>query len=111
VDPEPGSMKLYQDRVRPNRFRSREYDGKLCELCTPAGKFNPALPYSNLEVSLKDLVGYWWNNLVDQDDFIYGVMDDILTVHKDRLLPKPKPEPVMDYSHALDGVMAEVAER
>ncbi len=88
IDPTP--EKKGQDpnqRARWNRFSSLCWDLRLCELLTE-GEFNPALPYNNLIIPVKDLVRYWWNNCVDQEAMLGDILEDILTLCKDRMLPK-----------------------
>ena len=67
------------------------------------GEFHELQPYSNLAVPVKDLVAYWWNNIADHDGFIDVVLDDILTVYKDRLLPE-REEEYFDVTDAMDKV-------
>jgi hypothetical protein len=103
IDPTPEKKgQNPNERARWNRFSSLYWDLRLCELLTE-GEFNPDLPYNNLSVPLKDLVRYWWNNCVDQEAMLGDILEDILTLYKDRMLPK-KEEPV-EISDAFHSVV------
>ena len=98
IDPEPDNWaKPYNERIRCNRFQSKYWDHRLCELLTE-GDFNPQKPYENISIPVKDLIRYWWNNMADQESIIADAFDDILTEYKDRLLPAKEEEERMDYS-------------
>ncbi|MEW6664147.1 MAG: hypothetical protein AB1512_02855 [Thermodesulfobacteriota bacterium] len=104
IDPDPGNVETpVGQRARPNRFKTLSGWERLCELLTK-GKFDPDNPYGSLAVPLRDLVRYWWTNMVDQDVILENIFDDIFTVYKDRLLPKEKEEERPDFSDALDEV-------
>lgn len=85
---------------RWNKLSSLSWDYKLCELLTE-GEFDPDNPYKNLAIPAKDLVRYWWKNIADREAVLQGVLEDVLTVYKDRMLPKEEEESV-DVSDAFD---------
>ncbi|MBW1731390.1 MAG: hypothetical protein JRJ75_10950 [Deltaproteobacteria bacterium] len=86
IDPDPGDKgKMPHERARYNRFSSLSWDLRLCELLTE-GEFDAYNPYKNLAIPIKDLVRYWWNNIVDQEAMIEEILEDILTLYKDRML-------------------------
>ncbi|MBI4775959.1 MAG: hypothetical protein HY788_17600 [Deltaproteobacteria bacterium] len=72
------------------------------------GEYRAHDPYRNLGVPLRDLIRYWWNNLVDQDCVIDNVLDDILTEYKDRMLPKEEVREPVDTYNALEGILKSV---
>jgi hypothetical protein len=105
IDPEPDNWtKSYQERVRCNKFITDTFPSRLCELLTDKRKFDPEHPYDNLKILLKDLVRYWWNNIVDQEDILFEILDGIMTIFKDRMLPPQPEEEPPDYSDAFDDV-------
>ena len=108
IDPRPeGKSSFPNERARWNRFQSETYEYRLCELLTE-GDFDSDLPYNNLSIPMKDLVRYWWNTIADQEEFLGYVFEDILTEHKDRMLPeKPEEEPA-DISDAFDELLEAV---
>ena len=105
IDPEPDNWaKPYNERVRCNRFKSRYWDHRLCELLTE-GEFDPDNPYKNLAIHPKDLVRHWWNNYADQEALIEDIFEDLLTVYKDRMLPEEKEDESLDFSDAFDDAL------
>lgn len=105
IDPNPEKKdQPANQRARWNRFSSSSWDYRLCELLTE-GEFDPHHPYKSLAISPKNLVRYWWNNCVDQEAFLEDIMEDILTLYKDRMLPKEKYEKETDISDACDGLL------
>ena len=102
IDPDPhDKTQPSNKRARWNRFESEIYEHRLCELLTE-GEFDPDLPYNNLAIPLKDLVRYWWDNCVDQEAMLGDILEDLLTIYKDRMLPKEE-EPV-EISDAFDNI-------
>ena len=104
IDPEPNNWaKPYNERIRCNRFQSEHWDHRLCELLTE-GEFDSVNPYKNLKIPVKELVRYWWNNLADQESIVEDALESIMTVYKDRMLPKKQEEKPVDVSDAFDMV-------
>ena len=66
------------------------------------GRFDPDRSYENLKIPLKYIVQYWWNNIADQEAVLQDVLEDVLTVYKDRMLPDRPEEVPFDTSDALD---------
>ena len=98
IEPPPGQ------RARWNRFSCEPLGLRLCELLTPKG-FDHEDPYRRLAFPVKDLVHYWWNNCVEQELVLEDIFEDILELHKDRMLPPEEPQERADVSDAFNGVL------
>ena len=105
IDPEPHmSQGPAHQRARRNRFSSSSGDLRLCELLTE-GKFDEYNPCKGLGIPIKDLVRYWWNNVVDQNLMLSEIFEEILDFYKDKLPPKEPEDEVVDISDSFDRLL------
>jgi hypothetical protein len=103
IDPDPeDKSSCPNERARWNKFKCLSGDLRFCELLTE-GEFDPDLPYNKLAIPIKDLVRYWWNNCVDQEAFLEDILEEILLIYKDRMLPDE--EKPVDISDSFDELL------
>ena len=108
IDPDPeNKIQHWNERARWNRFSYVTGELRMCELLTE-GKFNSNRPYDNLGVASKDIIRYWWNNIVDREAILDVVFDEIFTEYKDRMLPDEPEEELPDHSEAFDELLEAV---
>ena len=105
IDPTPEIKdQPASQRARWNKFSSLSGYLRFCELLTDRD-FDPYFPCNNLAIPIKDLVRYWWDNLVDQESVIADIFEDLLTLYKDRMLPEEPEEVPADISDAFEDIV------
>ena len=90
---EKGPERLF----RINRFKAESWSDRMIELICD-GDYNPFDKHIVIRVPVQDLIRFWWNRIICQDDMMDEILEDIFIYFKDRLNPKPdkKPEPGYD---------------
>ena len=82
--------------VRCNKFKAESWSDRLIELICE-GDYDPFAECHILRVSIQDLIRFWWNNIICQEDMLDEILEDIFIYFKDKLLPKKELEPVVGY--------------
>ena len=82
--------------VRDNVFKSKDWSHRLIELISE-GDYDPKAKKYLLKISLQDLVRFWWENIVCQEDLIADIFEDIYIHFKDKMAPEKKEEPRPEY--------------
>lgn len=104
IDPDPHNVDgQASQRARWNRFKTLSGDLRFCELLTE-GDFDEYNPYRGLAIPVKDLVRYWWDNIVDHDLVLGEIFGDIMDFYKDKMLPEEQEEE-LDLSDSFDELL------
>jgi len=82
--------------VRCNIFKAESWSDRLIELICE-GDYDPFAECYVLQVSIQDLIRFWWNNIICQEDMLDEILEDIFIYFKDKLLPKKELEPSLGY--------------
>jgi len=82
--------------VRCNIFKAESWSDRLIELICE-GDYDPFAECYVLQVSIQDLIRFWWNNIICQEDMLDEILEDIFVYFKDKLLPKKELEPAVGY--------------
>ena len=82
--------------VRCNRFKAESWSDRLIELICE-GDYDPFAECHVLRVSIQDLIRFWWNNIICQEDMLDEMLEDIFVYFKDKLCPKKELEPAVGY--------------
>ena len=48
-------------------------------------------------MSIQDLIRFWWNNIICQNDILDEILEDIFVHFKEKLLPNKELEPTIGY--------------
>jgi hypothetical protein len=91
---------------RCNRFKSESWSDRLIELICE-GDYDPLTDCHVLQVSIQDLIRFWWNNIICQDDMLNEILEDIFVYFKDKLLPKKDKEPDLSYDVDFNKIIQE----
>jgi len=81
---------------RNNLFKAESWPDRLMELICE-GDYDPFAECHVLQVSIQDLIRFWWNNIICQNDILDEILEDIFIYFKDKLLPKKELEPTIGY--------------
>jgi hypothetical protein len=81
---------------RNNLFKAEAWSNRLIELICE-GDYDSFAECHVLRVSIQDLMRFWWNNIICQDDMLDEILEDIFIYFKDKLLPKKELEPAVGY--------------
>jgi hypothetical protein len=81
---------------RINIFKAEAWPDRLMELICE-GDYDPFAESHILKVSIQDLMRFWWNNIICQEDMLEDILEDIFVYFKDKLLPKKDSEPAVNY--------------
>ena len=90
---------------RCNVFKAESWSNRLIELIC-AGDYDPLAEYHVLQVSIQDLMRFWWNNIICQNDMLDEILEDIFVYFKDKLLPKKELEPAIGYEVDFNKVIS-----
>jgi len=101
------SYEADHERVcRNNVFKSGHWSERLIELLCD-GHYNPHGKDHVMQVSIQDLMRFWWNVCIDQEDMLDDIFEDIFTYFKDKLKPQEKEEPTPEHDIDFDKVFME----
>lgn len=81
---------------RINIFKSEAWPDRMMELICE-GDYDPYAECHILKVSVQDLIRFWWNNIICQEDMLDEILEDIFVYFKDKLLPEKDSEPAIGY--------------
>ena len=91
------SFEGHRDKVvRCNIFKAESWPDRLIELVCE-GDYDPFAESHVLKVSIQDLIRFWWNNIISQEDMLDEILEDIFVYFKDKLSPKKDLEPAVGY--------------
>ena len=81
---------------RNNIFKAKSWSDRLTELICE-GVYDPSAEAHVIRVSIQDLMRFWWNNLICQEDMLDEILEDIFVYFKDKLCPEKDSEPTIGY--------------
>ena len=81
---------------RCNIFKAKAWPDRLMELICE-GDYDATAESHIIRVSIQDLMKFWWNNIICQEDMLDDILEDIFVYFKDKLLPKKDSEPAINY--------------
>ena len=81
---------------RNNLFKAEAWSDRLIELICECD-YDPFAECHVLRVSIQDLMRFWWNNIICQNDILDEILEDIFVHFKEKLLPKKELEPAVGY--------------
>ncbi len=87
----------HQRVCRNNIFKARSWSDRLIEIICE-GDYDPFADSHVIRVSNQDLMRFWWNKIICQEDVMDEILEDIFVYFKDQLLPKKDPEPAVTYN-------------
>jgi hypothetical protein len=91
------SYEANHNRVfRCNRFKAESWSDRLMELICE-GDYDPFAECHIIQVSIQDLIRFWWNNIICQEDMLDEILEDIFVYFKDKICPKKDLEPDLGY--------------
>ena len=86
----------HQRVCRNNLFKAEIWSDRLMELLYD-GDYDPFAESHVIRVSIQDLMRFWWNNCISQEDMIDEILEDVFVYFKDKLCPVEAPEPAIVY--------------
>jgi len=89
---ECGDQKVF----RINLFKFENWSDRLIELICK-GPYDPDADSHVWRIKMEDLMRFWWDHCIDQDDMLDRILEDVFVHFKDQLLPKRKPQAVIQY--------------
>ena len=91
------SYDVDHERVcRNNIFKAGSWPDRLIELLSEES-IDPFQDGPVLQVPVQDLMRYWWDVCIDQDDLLEDILEDIYVHFKDQLAPSEQEVPVTGY--------------
>jgi len=91
------SYEINHNKVfRCNIFKAEAWPDRLMELICEGG-YDPFVEGHILQVPVQDLMRFWWDKIVCQEDMLDEILEDIFVYFKDKLLPEKESESTVSY--------------
>ncbi len=101
------SYEANHERVcRINRFKAESWSDRLIELVSD-GNYDPYAKHHATLLTIQDLMRFWWNRCICQEDMMDEILEDIFVYFKDKLNPDPYKEPDVRYDLDFSQVIQE----